>query len=68
MNDHKVYCDECNFLEERPVKAEVPMGSGNYIVTGKRFYCARHDKFFALNTPFELMKFNYCIYGDKKLK
>lgn len=68
MNEHKVYCDECKFLEERPVKAEVPFDSGNYIVTGKRFYCPKLDRWFALNTSMEVMKFNYCVYGERKEK
>lgn len=67
MNEHKVYCDECTFLEERPIKAEVPLGSGNYIETGKRFYCIRHKKWFSVNTSIETMGFNYCVYGMKKV-
>lgn len=66
MDKHKVYCDECVFLEERPTLAEVPFGSGNYVKTGTRFYCPVHEKWFSINTPMELMQFNYCASGVKK--
>lgn len=65
MDKHKVYCDECVFLEERPVLAEVPMDSGNYVKTGTRFYCPIHKKWFAINTTMEQMRFNYCASGVK---
>lgn len=66
MDEHKVYCNECAFLEERPIMAEVPMDSGNYIKTRTRYYCSVHQKWFALNTSHELMGFNCCVYGKKK--
>ena len=66
MDKHKVYCDECIYLEERPIKAEVPFGSGNYITTGTRFYCKKHNNWFSIGTNKELIKFNYCIAGEKK--
>lgn len=66
MEKHKVYCDECAHLQSRPVKAEVPMDSGNYIITGERFYCAKHDKWYPLNTTLEQIGFSSCVYGDKK--
>ena len=66
MDKHKVYCDECVFLEERPTLAEVPMDSGNYIKTGTRFYCPVQQKWFALNTTKEEMGFNYCVQGKRK--
>lgn len=66
MENHRVYCDECVFLEEHHTLAEVPMDSGNYIQTGTRFYCPVLKKWFALNTTKELMRFNYCVYGKKK--
>ena len=66
MDRHKVYCDECIYLEERPIKAEVPMDSGNYIITGKRFYCRKHDKWFSIGTNKEQVSFNYCVQGGKK--
>ena len=65
MDNHKVYCDECIYLEERPAKAEVPMDSGNYITTGTRFYCRKHDKWYSIGTNKELIRFNYCVQGDK---
>ena len=66
MTEHKVYCDECEFLQERPILAEVPLDSGNYIITGKRFYCAKHNKWWALNTTLEQVGFSACVYGNKK--
>lgn len=66
MDSHKVYCDECIYLEKRPIKAEVPMGSGNYIVTGTRFYCRKHDKWYSIGTNEELIKFGYCVEGEIK--
>lgn len=66
MENHKVYCDECIFLEERPIKAEVPFDSGNYITTGTRFYCRRHDKWYSLCTSKEHLKFDYCVMGEKQ--
>lgn len=66
MDKAKVYCDECTFLEERPVKAEVQMDSGNYIVTGTRFYCSKHQKWWSLNTTLELVGYSSCVYGERK--
>ena len=66
MDKHKVYCDECIFLEERPIKAEVPMDSGNYITTGTRYYCRLHDKWFPLRSSMEEIGFSYCVMGEKK--
>lgn len=66
MDKHMVYCDECVFLEERPVLAEVPMDSGNYVKTGTRFYCLIHKKWFVINTTMEQMRFNYCASGMKR--
>lgn len=68
MEEHKTYCNECAFLEERPVIAEIPMDSGHYEKTGTRYYCPIHQKWFSLNTPFELMQFNYCFCGKQKGK
>ena len=66
MDNHKVYCNECVFLEERPILAEVPMDSGNYIKTGTRYYCSCHKKWYSINTTLEIMGFNYCVYGQRK--
>lgn len=66
MEQHKVYCDECEYLQQRPTKAEVPLGSGNYIVTGERFYCSKHKKWWSVNTTFEQVGYSACIYGNKK--
>lgn len=65
MNEHKVYCDECNFLQKRPTKAEVPLDSGNYIITGERFYCALHNKWWSLNTTLEQVGYSSCVFGMK---
>lgn len=66
MDQHKVYCSECAFLEERPTIAEVPIDSRNFIKTGTRFYCPILKKWHSLNTPKELLEFSWCIYGKKK--
>ena len=68
MEKHKVYCDECRFLEERPTKAEVPMDSGNYIVTGTRYYCSKHKKWWSINTSTEQVGYSSCVYGERKEK
>ena len=66
MNEHKTYCDECEYLQERPIKAEVPMDSGNYIVTGSRFYCSKHQKWWSIHTTIEQVGFSYCMEGAAK--
>ena len=65
MESQKVYCDECIFLKERPIIAEVPIDSGTYVETGKRFYCEKHKKRWAINTTFKMVGFSYCIEGQK---
>ena len=65
MEKHKVYCDECIYLEERPIKAEVPLDSGNYITTGTRFYCKLHDRWYSIGTTKEMIGFNYCVTGER---
>lgn len=66
MDQRKVYCDECKFLENRQIKAEVPLDSGNYIVTGNRFYCPKHDKWWPIRATLEDVSFSYCVYGERK--
>lgn len=66
MEQHKVYCDECEYLQRRPIKAEVPLGSGNYIITGERFYCSKHDKWWSVNTTVEQVGYSACVYGKQK--
>ena len=41
------------------------MDSGNYIVTGERYYCEKHDKWYPLNTTPEQIGFSACLYGEK---
>lgn len=65
MEERKVYCDECEFLQERKIRAEVPIDSGNYIITGKRFYCDKCKKWWPLNTSLYQISYSYCIYGKK---
>lgn len=66
MDSHKVYCDECIYLEERPIKAEVPMDSGNYITTGTRYYCSKHDKWYSIGTNEKLISFSCCCMGERR--
>lgn len=66
MTDHRVYCDECEHLQKRPTKAEVPLGSGNYIVTGQRYYCVLHDKWWSVNTTEEQTGYSSCVFGMRK--
>lgn len=66
MDKHKVYCSECIFLEERPTLAEVPIDSGNYVITGTRFYCPVQQRWFAVSNTRESIGFNWCIYGKRE--
>ena len=66
MDKHKVYCDECKFLEERKVKAEIPPFSGKYVQTGTRYHCSKHDRWFPINTSLELVGFSFCVKGEKR--
>ena len=66
MQESIITCDKCKHLQERLVKAEVPAFSGNYEVTGTRFYCAKFDKWYSLNTKVNDMKYNGCLEGEEK--
>lgn len=66
LDDLKVYCDECVYLQNRMMKAEVPFGSGKYVETKTRFYCPVHERWFSINTTVEDVKLNYCFEGKKK--
>ena len=67
VDSRKVYCDECKYLKERAIMAEVPADSGEYAQTGKRFFCEKHKKWWAINTTFEMVGFSYCTEGEKNL-
>ena len=66
MEKHKIYCDECIFLERRPTIAEKPLDSGNYIITGSRFHCKKHNKWWAINTTNEQVGYSSCVYGKRR--
>lgn len=66
MLEHKVYCDECVYLQERPTMAETTMGSGVYYQTGTRFYCPKQKKWFPLNSTINEVGYSYCLDGMKK--
>ena len=66
IEECKVYCDECKFLEERPTLAETSFGSGEYVQTGTRFYCSKKGKWYTLNSTIEEVGFCWCLSGEKK--
>lgn len=66
VEECKVYCDECKFLEERPTLAETSFGSGVYTQTGTRFYCAKCNRWYTIGTTLEQVGFSWCLKGEKK--
>lgn len=57
----KLYCTDCRYLEKRPVRAEVPLDSGNYQETGWRYVCKLTGKSFqAMCVP----EYDYCFHGE----
>lgn len=66
VDELKVYCDECEYLQERPTMAETAMDSGVYYQTGTRFYCPKKSKWFPLNSTLNDVGHSYCFYGIKK--
>jgi hypothetical protein len=66
VDESKVYCDECRFLEERPTLAETSFGSGEYAQTGTRFYCSKYGKWYTINSTIEEIGFCWCLGGEKK--
>lgn len=61
--NNKTYCDECQFLEERPVFANGLRGI--IMQTGTRFYCPIKNRWFPIGTTIEQVGFEYCDKGKK---
>lgn len=66
IEECKVYCDECVFLENRPTLAETFYNSGKYEQTGTRFYCRKKEKWYTIGTTIEQIGFSWCLDGIKK--
>ena len=66
VEELKIYCDECEFLQIRPTMAETAMGSGVYYQTGTRFYCPKKNKRFPLNSTLIEVGHSYCLDGARK--
>ena len=61
----KCYCTECEHLELRPVFGEIGMFTRKYALTGTRFRCKKHDKYFQSGLQSPEMEFEYCLAGEK---
>lgn len=66
MEKHRVYCDECEYLEKRTQYAETKSDGGEYVATGFRFYCKKHKKWWSVNTPPHLIGFSCCNEGKTR--
>ncbi len=55
----KIYCDECEYLQNREIKV-----NGN--VTGTRYYCPKKQKWFPIGTNLEEIGFSFCAEGQRK--
>lgn len=61
--NNKIYCDECKFLEERPVFANDLHGI--IMQTGTRFYCPIKNRWYTIGMTIEQIGYEYCNKGEK---
>lgn len=66
IEESKIYCDECKFLEEKPTLAETYFNSGEYVQTGTRFYCPKKNKWYTIGSTLEHIGMGWCLEGIKK--